>query len=87
MLDKAEDDLKKLRARFRKPILDAIRHLEYTADIESKNCHPLSRDYAPYWELRIGPHRAYYKYDEELVLVDSVRYKGRKTTDEVFKKP
>ena len=40
----------------------------------------------PVWELRVGEHRVFYDADpaERAVVVQAIRHKGRRTTEEIL---
>lgn len=80
----AATELDSYPARFRGPILEALWKLEFDADVKTKHRHPMTGKYAPRWQVAVGDYRAFYFYDDDSVSVESVRFKGRKTTGEVY---
>ncbi len=88
------DDLKELRARDRKRILDKIEEqLQHTPSEETRNrkilvgLKPPWEHEEPVWELRIGKYRVFYDVDEagQRVVIRAVREKPpHLTTEEIL---
>ncbi|HEY2934397.1 MAG TPA: type II toxin-antitoxin system RelE/ParE family toxin [Acidobacteriota bacterium] len=89
-----EKDLKKLKARDRKLVVDAIQtNLSYQPTIATRNRKILASLIPPWnaeppiWELRVGDYRVFYDVSEaeETVFVRAIRRKpGGQTTEEIL---
>jgi mRNA-degrading endonuclease RelE of RelBE toxin-antitoxin system len=86
-------DLEMVPAHRRPVILDTIEsRLQLTPLARSRNRKELVGlvppwdQVRPVWELRVGEYRVFYDVDEERsrVIVQAVRRKGRKTTEEIL---
>ena len=86
----AADEIEALRPFDQRRILDALQDLRrapFQAARNRKQLLDVEAERAPLWELRIGEYRVFYDVDEEqqhVVIVLSVRKKGRKTTKEIL---
>lgn len=89
----ALDDLEAVPRFHRGRLLEEVeRQLAATPLTRTRNRKPLAgiippwEQVRPVWELRVGEYRVFYDVDEDanVVTVQAVRHKGRKTTKDVL---